>query len=83
MDVNLRIPENIYLAMKVPDKQKKEVIIRELALSLYEQEILSFGKARDLAKMSKWEFHELLGSRRIERHYNIADLKEDMDYGKE
>jgi len=82
MDVNLSIPENIYLAMKIPDKQKKETLLRELALILYEQEILSFGKARELAKMSKWEFHELLGSRKIDRHYNIDDLKEDINYGK-
>jgi hypothetical protein len=46
MNVSLNIPKNIYLAMKVPDKQKDETLLRELALTLYEQGILSFGKAR-------------------------------------
>jgi len=68
--------------MKVPDKQKDETLLRELALTLYEQGILSFGKARELAKMNKWEFHELLGSRKIERHYNIDNLINDINYRK-
>jgi hypothetical protein len=32
-----------------------------MAISLYQQDILSFGKARQLANMSKWEFHNELG----------------------
>ncbi|MFP4021015.1 MAG: UPF0175 family protein [Halanaerobium sp.] len=43
--------------------------------------MLSFGKARELAGLSKWEFHNLLGERKIERHYSMEDLKEDIEYG--
>lgn len=75
----MTIPDDIYLAMKIPDKEKKNVLLKELALSLYEQEILSFGKARELARLSKWEFHQLLGERKIERHYSMEDLKEDIE----
>lgn len=81
MNLNLTIPDDIYLAMKIPDKEKKSVLLKELALSLYKQEILSFGKARELAGLSKWEFHNLLGERKIERHYSMDDLKEDIEYG--
>lgn len=35
----------------------------ELAIALYSQELLSFGKARELAQMGKYEFGQLLGER--------------------
>ena len=82
MNKNLHIPDGVYNAMKIPDKEKNEVLLQELALTLYEKEILSFGKARELAGLSKWEFHDLLGDRGLERHYNISHLKEDINYGK-
>jgi len=33
-----------------------------------------------LAKIDKWEFLEGLAERGIERHYNEAELKEDITY---
>ena len=50
----------------------------ELAVHLYEQGRLSFGKARELADVSVWEFRQILGSRRIAPHYDEAELDEDM-----
>ena len=50
----------------------------ELAISLYRQNRLSIGKARDLAGMSLWQFRQLIASRQIEPHYDLADLEEDM-----
>ena len=54
---------------------------QELAASLYARDVLSFGKARALAELSKREFHELLGEREITRHYGERELEEDLDYG--
>jgi predicted HTH domain antitoxin len=54
---------------------------KELALALYQREVLPLGKARLLAQMTRWEFEELLGRRRILRHYTDTDLKEDIQYG--
>jgi len=81
MPNTINIPEEVYRAMKVPEKRKRETLLTELAVSLYKEEILSFGKARELASMNKWEFHELLGKRNINRHYNMENLKEDINYG--
>ena len=50
----------------------------ELAVFLYAQGRLSLGKARELAGLSLWEFRQLLASRRIAPHYDIADLNEDI-----
>nr|WP_231859802.1 UPF0175 family protein [Microcystis aeruginosa] len=37
----------------------------ELAIRLYQKQILSLGKARELTQLSKWDFHELLAQENI------------------
>ncbi|MCK7577108.1 MAG: UPF0175 family protein [Chromatiales bacterium] len=51
---------------------------RELALTLYAQQRLSLGKARELAGLTLWEFRQWLGLRRIEAHYDADDLQDDL-----
>ncbi len=82
MDLTLRIPKEIDMALKIPGKEKESFLLKELALSLYQRDILSFGKARELANMSKWEFYKELGERNITRHYTLENFKEDLLYGK-
>ena len=55
-------------------------LTEELAVYLYAQGYLSFGKARKLADLTKWEFAERLGSRGIPRHYTENDLEEDLRF---
>jgi predicted HTH domain antitoxin len=45
---------------------------------LYQKGLLAFGKARELAGMTKWEFHLLLGEEEIIRRYDLEELKEDL-----
>jgi predicted HTH domain antitoxin len=80
MDLTLKIPSAIHRAIRLPEQQQQIILLRELALVLYQQNILSFGKARELAQMSKWEFHEMLGARNIERHYSLENYQEDLKY---
>ena len=49
----------------------------ELALVLFQQGKLSFGKARQMAGLTIWAFQQLLGSREIAVHYDISDYEED------
>jgi predicted HTH domain antitoxin len=51
---------------------------RELAVRLYQKGLLSLGKARELAGMSKWEFHWFLGEEGIVRRYDVEELEEDL-----
>lgn len=51
---------------------------RELAITLYAQHRLSFGKARELAAMTHWEFRQMLASRRVSPHYEGAELDDDV-----
>lgn len=82
METTIKIPTEIFNAIKLPEKEKVALLLLELAIILYDRQILSFGKARELAKMSKWEFHNELGKRKIERHYNEENYLEDIAYGK-
>ncbi|MCB0017935.1 MAG: UPF0175 family protein [Anaerolineales bacterium] len=50
----------------------------ELAIALFQREKLSFGKARELAGVDFWTFQQLLGSRGIHPHYDVADFEQDL-----
>ena len=80
MELTLHIPKEVDRALKIPGKAKESFLLKELAFLLYQQDILSFGKARQLANMSKWEFHEELGRRKIARHYTSEEFEEDLQY---
>jgi predicted HTH domain antitoxin len=76
----IEIDDDVYEALQLPEEERSQALKQELAVSLYARDVLSFGKARALAELSKWEFHELLGERNIPRHYTEAELAEDLDY---
>ena len=49
----------------------------ELALTLFQQAKISFGKAREMTGLTVWAFQQLLGIRGITVHYDIEDYLED------
>ncbi len=76
----LEIPEEVQAALRLPPGEIEQELRKELALALYQRQVLSLGKARELAQMTYWEFEELLGRRKISRHYSEEDLQEDLRY---
>jgi predicted HTH domain antitoxin len=78
--MQILIPESIIQSIRLPEKRIEAELLKELALSLYQQELLSFGKARELAQMEYRDFAALLGERDIPRHYTETELTEDLDY---
>jgi predicted HTH domain antitoxin len=79
--LTLEIPYAVLEGAKLPEKEIENEFRKELAIALYQRGVLSLGKARLLARMTLWQFEELLGKRRIERHYTAEDLQEDISYG--
>ncbi len=55
-----------------------EELRRELAVHLFQQGKLSFGRARELAEISAWAFQQLLGSRDIPVHYDVDEYEQDL-----
>lgn len=80
MTILLEIPDSVARAIRLPKKEQQRQLKTELALSLYAQELLSFGKACELAEMTKVEFGLLLGKRNIPRQYDEQDLQDDIAY---
>ena len=65
---------------RLPSGERRKRLLLELAVTLYAQGILSFGKARELAEMGKYEFGQLLGERLIARRYGEGELEDDLNY---
>jgi predicted HTH domain antitoxin len=72
--IAIEIPREIIHVTRMTPQALK----RELALYLFEQDKLSFGKTRELAEMTVWEFQQLLGSRGILIHYDVEDYEQDL-----
>lgn len=68
--------------MRLPPPEQQQQLMIELAVALYARSILSFGKARELCGLSKYEFGLLLGQRGIPRHYAADDLRDDVTYAR-
>ena len=79
-DITITVPQDIVQALRLPPDAVAAELQRELAVALYQRGILSSGKAAALAEMSRWEWEELLGSRKIPRHYADEDLDRDIAY---
>lgn len=78
----IEIADEIFDSLKLPEEERERALKTELAVSLYDRGVLSFGKARSLAELSKLEFHRLLGEREVERHYTRDELDEDLGYAR-
>ena len=75
VSTQIEIPQDIFHATRMTASELR----LELAVTLFQQGKLSFGKARQMADMNFWTFQQLLGSRKITPHYDIADYEEDLN----
>jgi len=77
--ISIEIPREVIHTTRMTPLELR----RELAISLFQQGKLSFGKAREMAEMTVWAFQQLLGSREIPVHYDITEYEEDLAVLKE
>jgi len=80
MSLTLQIPDEITSALRIPESEQGRRLSLELACSLYAANLLSTGKAAELAGLSRLAFGEELGRRNIPRHYTESDLATDLAY---
>jgi len=76
----LKIPDEVIDSLRVPPDEVEAELYKELALALYQRGMLSSGKATALSGLTRQQFEDLLGQRKIKRHYGEADLEEDLKY---
>jgi predicted HTH domain antitoxin len=80
MNITLQIPESIARSLRVPEVEAEQRVREELAAALYARGLLSFGKASELAGISRVAFVDVVAQRDIHRHYTQEELNEDTAY---
>ncbi len=82
MTIHLEIPQSIVNSLRIPLAEAEPRLRTELAVALYAQGILSFGKASELAECSRFGFADLLTRRAVPRHYTGDELAQDLVYAR-
>ena len=82
MPLHLDIAESVVRSLKLPATEIEPRLRAELGVALYAQGILSFGKASELAEVSRIAFADLLSQRNIPRHYTEEELTQDLAYAR-
>jgi predicted HTH domain antitoxin len=82
MSFIVELPDSVAEALRLPPADAEAEVRKELALALYARGILGFGKARELCGLTKWQFEELLGRRKVIRPYDEDDLAVDLAYAR-
>jgi predicted HTH domain antitoxin len=80
MTFHVDIPESVASSLRLPMPEVEPRLRTELAIALYGQGILSFGKASELAGTTRYVFADLIGRREIPRHYSADELAQDLNY---
>jgi len=75
----LTIPAEVANAIRLPRNERPTRLRRELAVRLYQKDLLTFGQARKLAGMTKWAFRDLLTDEGIHVSYDVEELKVDLE----
>ena len=82
MTYQVDIPESIATSLKLPEPEVAQRLRLELAVALYAQDILPFGKACEFAGIDRYQFGDVVASRGIPRHYTEEDLATDVKYAR-
>ena len=82
MTYHVDIPESVANSLKLSAPEIQPRLRTELAIALYAQSILPFGKASELAELSRYAFADLLVQRNIPRHYTEDELTQDIGYAR-
>lgn len=72
--VSITIPQTVLYASRMTPEELR----RELAIYLFQQNKLSFGKAREMTGMTIWDFQYVLSQRGISVHYDIPEYEVDL-----
>lgn len=72
--MSIVIPEDILQSARLTTTE----MLQELAIALFQRDRLTLGQASRLAAMNQWQFQQLLASRGISLHYDVAEFEADL-----
>ena len=76
MQITIEIPDDIVQNTPLSD----EDWMREIAIALFEKELITLGRASRIARMHQIEFQKLIASRGICVHYDVEDFELDIQH---
>ena len=76
--VIMELPKDVLLAADIPMINASAGIKKHLAVYMFKERILSFGKAAELSGLDKLALMELAGSKGISLNYDVDDYHEDL-----
>ena len=76
--IEFDIPKDVLVAASISEKAAPSEIKKLLAIYMFKERILSFGKACELSGLDKTDFLELIGSMKIPLNYDVEDFEEDL-----
>lgn len=74
MQIFLHVPDNIAQGVTFA----KEDWLREIAISLFEQEVVTLTMASQIAGLHPMEFQKFMGGRGICMHYDLPEFEADL-----
>ncbi|MEO0349624.1 MAG: UPF0175 family protein [Cyanobacteria bacterium P01_A01_bin.15] len=79
MQITLNLPDNL----SQTETFTQSDWLREIAIALFQQELISLSRASKIAGMEIIAFQKLLADRGICIHYDVEDLDQDVQHLRE
>ena len=79
MQIILNLPDNL----SQTETFSQGDWLREIAIALFQQELISLSRASKIAGMEIIPFQQLLADRGICVHYDVEDLEQDVQHLRE
>ena len=79
MHITLNLPDNL----SQTETFTQSDWLREIAIALFQQELISLSRASKIAGMEVIAFQKLLADRGICIHYDVEDLDQDVQHLRE
>ncbi|MFB2974502.1 UPF0175 family protein [Aerosakkonema sp. BLCC-F183] len=76
MQIILEIPDDIAQNTALGEADW----LREIAIALFQKELITLGRASRIAQMHQIEFQKLLASRGICVHYDVEEFEQDIQH---
>ncbi|MDA3873034.1 MAG: UPF0175 family protein [Kiritimatiellae bacterium] len=76
--LTIHVPDEITNSIRLPEAERQERLVLELAIGLYANRLLPLGKAAELAGVNRYAFIELLVKRGISQSYDLEELEFDL-----
>lgn len=77
--IHIEIPEDIASHIKLPPKRAKRMIMEELVIRLYEQEIISSAQGARLLNMDRLAFERFLAEHEVAIYNDADELVADVE----